>query len=71
MTQTGRGSKAVIRTHAPAGNGSSVEVTGLVSEYQGITEITPDAGGVTELARARAQVKAEFDQAMERANAAD
>ncbi len=29
--------------------GDSVEVTGTVSEFNGITEITPDTGGVTEL----------------------
>lgn len=29
--------------------GDSVEVTGIVSEFQGITEITPGAGGVVEL----------------------
>ncbi len=30
--------------------GDSVEVTGAVSEFGGLTEITPDAGGVTEIA---------------------
>jgi 5'-nucleotidase len=35
----------------PAGvtRGDSVEVTGVVSEFQGLTEITPAAGGVLEL----------------------
>ena len=45
----------VYGDHAlPAGVavGDSVEVTGTVSEFRGLTEITPDAGGVVELVEA-------------------
>ncbi|KQY97023.1 hypothetical protein ASD19_08830 [Microbacterium sp. Root53] len=39
-------------SNARAEIGQSVRVTGVVSEYQGLTEITPAAGGVTVLAEA-------------------
>jgi 5'-nucleotidase len=40
----------VYGTNARAEIGQSVRVTGVVSEFQGTTEITPAAGGVTALA---------------------
>lgn len=49
----------VFGTHSqPAGVsvGDSVEVTGRVSEFQGLTELTPAAGGVVELAEPLAAV---------------
>ena len=50
-TPTGEGSDGlfVYGANARAEIGQSVRVTGAVSEYQGTTEITPAAGGVTVL----------------------
>ncbi|MEL5991456.1 ExeM/NucH family extracellular endonuclease [Microbacterium phosphatis] len=57
-TPTGEGSDAVFvyGPNARAEIGQSVRVTGVVSEYQGTTEITPAAGGVSVLPAALGEV---------------